>query len=192
MREILIIDDDIALCNLIKKCLSADGYSVDIANNGLDGYKKIRNANNLCLILLDIMLPDFDGFQVLEMIREECTIPVLMLTAKSDDDSKIYGLKQGADDYLTKPFNINELKARVEAMVRRYIDFNQKSTDQSDIITIDGMQIDKENRTVKISDSNIELTNKEFDLLYFLASNIRENFYKKTNIHECLGRRLSF
>ena len=121
MREIIIIDDDIALCNLIKKCLSTDGYSVDIANNGLDGYKKIRNANNLCLILLDIMLPDFDGFQVLEMIREECTIPVLMLTAKSDDDSKIYGLKRGADDYLTKPFNINELKARVEAMVRRYI-----------------------------------------------------------------------
>lgn len=124
MREILIIDDDIALCNLIKKCLSTDGYSVDIANNGLDGYKKIRNVNNLCLILLDIMLSDFDGFQVLEMIREECTISVLILTAKSDDDSKIYGLKRGADDYLTKPFNINELKARIEAMVRRYINFN--------------------------------------------------------------------
>ena len=186
MREIIIIDDDIALCNLIKKCLSTDGYSVDIANNGLDGYKKIRNANNLCLILLDIMLPDFDGFQVLEMIREECTIPVLMLTAKSDDDSKIYGLKQ-ADDYLTKPFNINELKARVEAMVRRYIDFNQKSTDQSDILTIDGMQIDKENRIVKISDNNIELTNKEFDLLYFLASNKGRIFTKKqiyTNVWE--------
>ena len=98
MKEIIIIDDDIALCNLIKKCLSTDGYSVDIANNGLDGYKKIRSANNLCLILLDIMLPDFDGFQVLDMIREEYTVPVLMLTAKSDDDSKIYGLKQGADD----------------------------------------------------------------------------------------------
>ena len=113
MREIIIIDDDIALCNLIKKCLSTDGYSVDIANNGLDGYKKIRNANNLCLILLDIMLPDFDGFQVLEMIRE--------------------------------------------------------------------------NRIVKISDNNIELTNKEFDLLYFLASNKGRIFTKKqiyTNVWE--------
>ena len=80
----------------------------------------------MCLILLDIMLPDFYGFQILEMIREECTILILMMTAKSDD-SKIYGLKQGADDYLTKPFNINELKTRVEAMVRRYIDFNQKN-----------------------------------------------------------------
>lgn len=191
MREIIIIDDDIALCNLIKKCLSTDGYSVDIANNGLDGYKKIRNANNLCLILLDIMLPDFDGFQVLEMIREECTIPVLMLTAKSDDDSKIYGLKQGADDYLTKPFNINELKARVEAMVRRYIDFNQKSTDQSDILTIDGMQIDKENRIVKISDNNIELTNKEFDLLYFLASN-KGRIFTKNKYIRMFGKKIIF
>ena len=88
---------------------------------------------------------------------------------------------------MTKPFNINELKARVEAMVRRYIDFNQKSTDQSDILTIDGMQIDKENRIVKISDNNIELTNKEFDLLYFLASNKGRIFTKKqiyTNVWE--------
>ena len=187
MRDIIIIDDDIALCNLIKKCLSSDGYSVDIANNGLDGYRKIQNANNLCLILLDIMLPDFDGFQVLEMIREEYTVPVLMLTAKSDDDSKIYGLKQGADDYLTKPFNINELKARVEAMVRRFTDFNQKSTDQFKEIIIEDMRIDKENRIVKISDNTIELTSKEFDLLYFLASNKGRIFTKKqiyTNVWE--------
>ncbi len=220
MKEIIIIDDDIALCNLIKKCLSTDGYSVDIANNGLDGYKKIRSANNLCLILLDIMLPDFDGFQVLDMIREEYTVPVLMLTAKSDDDSKIYGLKQGADDYLTreeytvpvlmltaksdddskiyglkqgaddyltKPFNINELKARVEAMVRRFTDFNQKSTDQLNEIIIEDMRIDKENRTVKISNNSIELTSKEFDLLYFLASNKGRIFTKKqiyTNVWE--------
>ena len=117
------------------------------------------------------MLPDFDGFQVLEMIREEYTVPVLMLTAKSDDDSKIYGLKQGADDYLTKPFNINELKARVEAMVRRFTDFNQKNINRSNEIIIKNMKIDKENRTVKLDNNNIELTNKEFDLLYFLASN---------------------
>ena len=179
MKEIIIIDDDIALCDLIKKCLSADGYSVGVANNGLDGYKKIQNANNLCLILLDIMLPDFDGFQVLEMIREEYTVPILMLTAKSDDDSKIYGLKQGADDYLTKPFNINELKARVEAMIRRFTDFNHKSTDRYNEIIIEDMKIDKENRTVKISDNIIELTNREFDLLYFLASNKGRIFTKK-------------
>ena len=137
------------------------------------------------------MLPDFDGFQVLEMIREEYTVPVLMLTAKSDDDSKIYGLKQGSDDYLTKPFNINELKARVEAMVRRFTDFNQKSIDQFKEIIIEDMRIDKENRTVKINDNNIELTSKEFDLLYFLNL-IKGEFLQKNKYIRMFGKKIIF
>ncbi|MDU2131575.1 MAG: response regulator transcription factor [Finegoldia magna] len=185
-ENILIVDDEKEIADLIEVYLKNEGFTVYKFYTGKEALECIE-SKDLDMAILDIMLPDFDGFQVLEMIREECTIPVLMLTAKSDDDSKIYGLKQGADDYLTKPFNINELKARVEAMVRRYIDFNQKSTDQSDILTIDGMQIDKENRIVKISDNNIELTNKEFDLLYFLASNKGRIFTKKqiyTNVWE--------
>ncbi len=179
VKEILIIDDDISLCNLIKKCLSMDGYFVDVANNGLDGYKKIVAADNLSLVLLDIMLPDFDGFQILEMIREKYTVPILMLTAKSDDYSKIQGLKNGADDYLTKPFNINELRARAEAIIRRYTEFNSKETGSSNVIVAGDIEIDKENRIVRIGKKIIELTTKEFDLLFFLVSNRGRIFTKK-------------
>jgi len=164
MKEIIIIDDDIALCNLIKKCLSTDGYSVDIANNGLDGYKKIRSANNLCLILLDIMLPDFDGFQVLDMIREEYTVPVLMLTAKSDDDSKIYGLKQGADDYLTKPFEVKELLARLRAITRR------KETVTDNVLTFGNITLNRTNFELSSEKGSYKLTNKEFQMLEMLMS----------------------
>ncbi|WLD26651.1 Sensory transduction protein regX3 [Clostridioides difficile] len=138
-----------------------------------------KNRHTLSLVILDIMMPDIDGFQVLKKIRETSNIPVLMLTAKSDEDDKISGLRLGADDYLTKPFSINELMARVNSLIRRYTMLNPAFITDMDCIIINGMIIDKINRIVSINNIPVQLTSKEFDLLSFLASNKGRVFTKK-------------
>ena len=125
------------------------------------------------------MMPSMDGFQVLKQIRETSNIPVLMLTAKSSEDDKVSGLRLGADDYLTKPFSINELMARVHSLIRRYTTLNFTFIADTDCLCLKDMVIDKVNRIVKINDMLVELTSKEFDLLLFLASNKGRIFTKK-------------
>lgn len=128
-------------------------------------------------VILDVMLPGMNGFEVLSEIRKNSTVPVLMLTAKGDEIDKVTGLRLGADDYLTKPFSINELMARIESLIRRYTTFNQATP--TDVLTFENMVIDKENRTVCINGKLVDLTGKEFDLLVFLASNKGRVFTKK-------------
>lgn len=125
------------------------------------------------------MLPDLDGFQVLQKIRQTSNVPVLMLTAKSDEEDKVSGLRMGADDYLTKPFSLNELMARVHSLIRRYTQFNPVSCPDTDTLTFQGMTIDTVNRIVEINGIRAGLTGKEFDLLSFLASNKGSIFTKK-------------
>mgnify|MGYP002958158881 FL=1 len=125
------------------------------------------------------MMPDMNGFQVLQKIREKNNVPVLMLTAKSDEEDKVSGLRLGADDYLTKPFSINELMARVNSLVRRYTTLNQTTEVCTGKITLQGMTIDKNNRVVTVNGTMLELTGKEFDLLFFLATNKGRVFTKK-------------
>lgn len=134
---------------------------------------------SLSLVILDVMMPDLDGFQVLQKIREVSNVPVLMLTAKSDEEDKVSGLRLGADDYLTKPFSINELMARVNSLVRRYTTLNQTTEVCTGKITLQGMTIDKNNRVVTVNGTMLELTGKEFDLLFFLATNKGRVFTKK-------------
>lgn len=174
--KILIIDDDTELCTLIKKCIAQEGFGADVAHTGKTGLSKIEN-DTYYLIILDIMLPGMNGFQVLSEIRKSSKIPVLMLTAKGDEIDKVTGLRLGADDYLTKPFSINELMARMESLIRRYTTFNQ--TASPDILNLNNIMIDKENRTVCINEETVDLTGKEFDLLVFLASNKGRVFTKK-------------
>lgn len=174
--KILIIDDDTELCTLIKKCVAQEGFGADVAHTGKTGLSKIEN-DTYCLIILDIMLPAMNGFQVLSEIRKSSMVPVLMLTAKGDEIDKVTGLRLGADDYLTKPFSINELMARIESLIRRYTTFNQKTT--VDVLNFKQMLIDKESRSVCINGELIDLTGKEFDLLVFLASNKGRVFTKK-------------
>jgi DNA-binding response OmpR family regulator len=174
--KILIIDDDTELCTLIKKCIAQEGFGADIAHTGKTGLSKIEN-DTYYLIILDIMLPGMNGFQVLSEIRKSSKVPVLMLTAKGDEIDKVTGLRLGADDYLTKPFSINELMARMESLIRRYTTFNQNVS--PDIINLNNIVIDKENRTVCINEETVDLTGKEFDLLVFLASNKGRVFTKK-------------
>lgn len=180
MNSVLIIDDDKELCTLMKKCVEQENLSAIIAHNGAEGLHLVdKNRHTLSLVILDIMMPDIDGFQVLKKIRETSNIPVIMLTAKSDEDDKISGLCLGADDYLTKPFSINELMARVNSLIRRYTMLNPAFIADTDCIIVNGMIIDKTNRIVSINNIPVQLTSKEFDLLSFLASNKGRVFTKK-------------
>ena len=179
MNKVLIIDDDKELCALMKKCIEQENLSAVTVYNGIEGVRLIdENKDNYSLIILDVMLPDIDGFQILQKIRDTSNIPVLMLTAKSNEEDKVFGLRLGADDYLTKPFGINELTARVNSLIRRYTTLNPFTVD-IDSISLKDMVIDKLNRTVTVKDIPVSLTGKEFDLLLFLASNKGRVFTKK-------------
>ena len=182
MKQVLIIDDDKELCALMKKCIEQENLSAVTAYSGIEGLqilKENQNNNGFSLIILDVMMPYMDGFQVLKKIREVSNIPVLMLTAKSNEEDKVLGLRLGADDYLTKPFNINELTARVHSLIRRYTTLNPAFSEETDCICLKDMTIDRGNRSVTVRGASVELTGKEFDLLVFLASNKGRIFTKK-------------
>lgn len=182
MNCVCIIDDDKELCALMKKCMEQEDLQVITAHSGGDGLffiEKQKQETPLSLIVLDVMLPDLDGFQVLQKIRERDNTPVLMLTAKDGEDDKVTGLSLGADDYLTKPFSIKELMARVHSLIRRYTTLNPGFPEKTDCITLKDMVIDKTNRMVFVHQLPVELTGKEFDLLSFLASNKGQIFTKK-------------
>jgi DNA-binding response OmpR family regulator len=175
-HSILVVDDDKELCRLIKKCAENENISVDLAHTGIDGLNMAKQGNYQ-LIVLDVMLPGMSGLDVLSEIRKSSMVPVLMLTAKGDEIDKVTGLRLGADDYLTKPFSIHELMARIDSLIRRYTVFNQPS--HEDTLNLKNMVIDRNNRTVCVNGEQIDLTGKEFDLLLFLAINKGRVFTKK-------------
>lgn len=180
MNKVLIIDDDKELCTLMKKCVEQENLTAVVTNGGIEGLRLVEENNDTySLIILDIMMPDLDGFQVLQKIRQTNNVPVLMLTAKSGEEDKVSGLRMGADDYLTKPFSINELMARINSLIRRYTLLNPVSSTDADCMTFQGMVIDNVNHIVLINNVQVELTGKEFDLLSFLAANKGKVFTKK-------------
>lgn len=180
MKKVLIIDDDRELCALMKKCAEQENLSAVTAPGGVAGLRLAdENRDSLSLIILDVMMPDLNGFQVLQKIRETSNVPVLMLTARNEEEDKVSGLRLGADDYLTKPFSINELMARVNSLIRRYTTLNPTMETDTECMTLKGMVIDKTNRLVTVHDNLAELTGKEFDLLFFLAANKGRVFTKK-------------
>lgn len=180
MNKVLIIDDDKELCALMKKCVEQENLVVLIANGGIEGLRLLKeNSETYSLVILDIMMPDLDGFQVLQQVRQTSNVPVLMLTAKSGEEDKVSGLRMGADDYLTKPFSINEFMARVNSLIRRYTLLNPISSAEMVCMKFQGMTIDNFNRLVFRGEEQVELTGKEFDLLSFLAANKGKVFTKK-------------
>ena len=186
MNSVLIIDDDKKLCVLMKKCVEQENLSAVVAHGGLEGLRLLEKNKDTCsLIILDVMMPDMNGFQVLQKIREKNNVPVLMLTAKSDEEDKVSGLRLGADDYLTKPFGINELMARVNSLIRRYTTLNPVTGNEAATMLLKDMVIDKINRTVTVQNLPVDLTGKEFDLLLFLASNKGRVFTKNNFIRRC-------
>jgi len=167
-KRLLVVDDEPAIIKGLKFSLEQDGYIIEEAYDGQEAVDKF-GSQEFDLVILDVMLPGLDGFQVLQRIREKSTVPVIMLTAKGEDMDKILGLEYGADDYITKPFNILELKARIKAIFRRANNTEERSKDQ--IIKVGKMTINIANRSVTIDGKDINLTAKEFDLLQLFASN---------------------
>ena len=169
-KRVLVVDDEKLIVKGIRFSLLQDGLEVDCAYDGEEALELAKN-NEYDLVLLDVMLPKLDGFEVCQQIREFSDMPIVMLTAKGDDMDKILGLEYGADDYITKPFNILEVKARIKAIMRRASKKEEKKIDEGNVIIKHDMKIDRESIRVFIEDKEINLTAKEFDLLEILATN---------------------
>lgn len=168
-KKILVVDDEKLIVKGIRFSLEQDGMEVDCAYDGEEALIK-EKENKYDLILLDVMLPKYTGFEVCQMIREFSDVPIIMLTAKGDDMDKILGLEYGADDYITKPFNILEVKARIKAILRR-MNKQKAEKENENIISKNDMRIDRQSRRVYVKEKEINLTAKEFDLLELLAMN---------------------
>lgn len=164
---ILIIDDEQRIIDLARMYLEQDGYAVKSATDGLVGYKQVAEIDP-ALIILDLMLPSMDGLEICRKVRSQSDVPIIMLTARSDDIDKIVGLELGADDYLTKPFNPRELLARVKAILRRT---DRKAAPSSEVVTIGNLTIDPDRRVTAVGGKEVDLRMKEFDLLLVLARN---------------------
>ena len=169
MNRVLIIDDDRELCALIKQSILQECIEADCCYSGKSGLLQLKKKE-YHLVILDVMMPGFDGFETLEQIRQESSLPILMFTSKNDSASKVRGLRAGADDYLTKPFDMDELIARIVSLIRRYTRFNQKDG-QPQRFEFDGLTIDFNNRSIVTINGEYELPPKEFDILLFLAKN---------------------
>ena len=168
MKKILVVDDEKSIVKGIKFSLEQDDMKVEVAYDG-ETALELAKANHYDMILLDIMLPGFSGLEVCQMIREFSDVPIIMLTAKGDDMDKILGLEYGADDYITKPFNILEVKARIKAIFRRN-NRNMPEQENQKVIETKGLKIDVDSRRVYIDDKEVNLTAKEFELVYLLVS----------------------
>lgn len=178
-KRVLVVDDEKLIVKGIKFSLEQDSMIVDCAYDGEEALEAARN-NQYDIILLDVMLPKLNGFEVCQQIREFSSVPIIMLTAKGDDMDKILGLEYGADDYITKPFNILEVKARIKAIMRRSSKKEEKKEDSSDFVFGD-LRIESDSKRVYIKDKEVNLTAKEFDLLEHLANNA-DKVYSRENL----------
>ena len=170
-EKILVVDDEKEIADLIEVYLKNDGYTVYKYYNGTDALQCIGETA-LDLAVLDIMLPDIDGFRICQKIREKYFYPIIMLTAKGEDMDKILGLEYGADDYITKPFNILEVKARIKAIIRRTGAKTKESVDKkTQVIEAGDLKLDCEGRRLHVNGKEVNLTAKEFDVLELLVLN---------------------
>ena len=178
MSKILIIEDEESIAELEKDYLELSGFEVEIAGDGTTGLDKALNEE-FDLIILDLMLPGTDGFEICRKVREVKNTPIIMVSAKKEDIDKIRGLGLGADDYMTKPFSPSEMVARVKAHLARYERLIGSGMPANDVIEIRGLKIDKTARRVWVNGEEKNFTTKEFDLLAFLAQNPNHVFTKE-------------
>ena len=178
MTKVLVVDDEKLIVKGVRFSLEQDGMEVDCAYDGEEALEKIRQKE-YDMVLLDVMLPKLDGFEVCQAIREFSEVPVIMLTAKGGDMDKILGLEYGADDYLTKPFNILELKARIKAILRRNQKNQARQKEEGHVIRAGELRLDTDSRRVFLGEKEINLTAKEFDILEHLATNPNKVFSRE-------------
>ena len=180
MARILVVDDEKLIVKGIRFSLEQDNMEVDCAYDGEQAIE-LAKQNEYDVVLLDVMLPKFDGFEVCQAIREFSEMPIIMLTAKGGDMDKILGLEYGADDYITKPFNILEVKARIKAIMRRNSrKSGKRGRHENQMITVGDLKLDREGRRVFIGEKEINLTAKEFDLLELFVCNPNKVYSRET------------
>jgi DNA-binding response OmpR family regulator len=182
--SILLVEDEENVSAFVALELKFEGYEVDVAEDGEKGFQFAQN-NKYDIILLDWMIPKLDGLEVCRRIRKASNVPIILLTARDYIGDKIAGLDAGADDYITKPFEIEELLARIRAVLRRTQ--NERNRENADILSIDTLSIDLKKRSVHRDGKNIELTQKEFDLLYLLMRNEGEVLSRERILSDVWG-----
>lgn len=178
MSRILIVEDEVSIAELEKDYLELSGFEVEIASDGMTGLSRALEED-FQLVILDLMLPGVDGFEICRQVREAKNTPIIMVSAKKDDIDKIRGLGLGADDYMTKPFSPSELVARVKAHLNRYERLVSSNIKENTVIEIRGLKIDKTARRVWVNGEEKNFTSREFDLLAFLAENPNHVFTKE-------------
>ncbi|TME50364.1 MAG: response regulator transcription factor [Chloroflexi bacterium] len=185
-KRVLVVEDEDALRQTLRYNLSREGYAVSEANTGPTALSAARRERP-DLILLDLMLPELNGLEVCRVLRQEMSTPILILTAKGSELDKVVGLQVGADDYVTKPFSLNELMARVNALLRRSEMTTRERVDPREIEEFDGFRIDRAARTVHVDGTELRLAPKEFDLLSLLVLNSGRVLSRQTIIQRVWG-----
>ena len=183
-KRILLVDDEPLIIKGLRFTLEQEGYEILTASDGEEALE-VFHSEPVDLVLLDVMLPKLDGIQVCQRIRETSNVPILMLTAKGEDMDKILGLEYGADDYMTKPFNILEVKARIRTIFRRTTMMQRESGQR--VITVRDMQLNVNNRSVTVGGREVNLTAKEFDLLHLFVTN-RGKVFSRENLLETIWK----
>lgn len=181
--RILVADDEREILDLVSSYLVKEGYFVIQADDGLQ-VLSILEKEKVDLVILDVLMPNLDGFSTCEKIRNLSNIPIMMLTAKSDERDRIHGIKIGADDYVVKPFSPKELLVRIEAMLRRTYDFNLK---QSSVLKVGELNINLKGRKVMFNDQILDLTRKEYDLLLFFVKHRNQVFNREQLLDHVWG-----
>lgn len=193
MTRVLVVDDEKLIVKGIRFALEQDGMQVDTAYDGEEAVE-LAKQSEYDIILLDVMLPKMDGFQVCQTIREFSEVPIIMLTAKGEDMDKILGLEYGADDYITKPFNILEVKARMKAIFRRNKSgkkVKEEVKEEVKVVTAGDLKLDVDSRRVFVGEKEINLTAKEFDILELLATNPNKVFSREKLLNLVWGGKVS-
>lgn len=186
-KRVLVVDDERLIVKGIRFSLEQDEIEVDCAYDGEEALAMIRE-NNYDVILLDVMLPKLTGFEVCQKVREFSNVPIIMLTAKGDDMDKILGLEYGADDYVTKPFNILEVKARIKAILRRSTPVPEAMNEQqAKIFEYNGLQLNSQSRALYVNGKEVNLTVKEFDVLELLMANPNRVYSREALLNTVWG-----
>lgn len=187
-KKILLVEDEKSISDILAFNLRKAGFAPDCAYDGEEGLRKALTAT-YDIVLLDIMLPKLDGFKVLEGIRTRSDVPVIMVTARDDEKDKIAGLENGADDYITKPFSVNELIARIRANIRRSRDeiIQTSSAAGGEVLTVRGLSIDRGRYVARRDGEELELSKKEYDLLLFLMENVGKPFSREDLLGKVWG-----
>ena len=189
MNKALVVDDEKLIVKGIKFSLEQDGYEVDVAYDGSEALKMAKEKE-YDIVLLDVMLPEMDGMEVCQAIREFSEMPIIMLTAKGTDMDKILGLEYGADDYITKPFNILEVKARIKAIIRRNSKKSKAAQKNERIIEVSDLKLDLDSRRLFEKDKELNLTAKEFDILELLTQNPDKVYSREKLLNIVWGNKL--